>query len=175
VYGGERLRHFAKYWYVLTRLREARYERQRRITAEDVGVALFATLLADSRLRYVLVGGATSALYYLLFVGGWATLHAVLPYPVITAAAHLTTALLAYPLYRTVVFAATGSYVTGFLRFYTVFAGGLIASLLGLPLLVEGAGLNVLASQATIILLVPAASYLAHRWWTFRGSEGQNA
>ena len=125
-------------------------------------------LLDDDRVRYLLVGGFTSVLYYALFAGGWLSLKSWLPYLAVTVLAHVTTALLVYPLNRVFVFESTAPWVRGFLRFYTVWAGGLLVSFVGLPLLIEVIGVPVLVSQGLLQCLVPVLSYLAHRFWTFK-------
>jgi putative flippase GtrA len=131
------------------------------------------TLLADDRVRYLLVGGCTSALYYGLFALGWLALGTHLPYLVVTVLAHVITAVLVYPLYRTFVFRSTAHWLRGFVRFYVVFASGLVVSFVGLPLLVEVAGVPVLLAQALLIVLLPVLSYLAHRFWTFRPKHAE--
>lgn len=129
--------------------------------------ATVRALLADDRVRYVMVGGFTSVLYYALFALAWSVLE-IRPYLLVTVMAHISTAILVYPLYRTFVFRSNAPWVRGFVKFYTVFLGGLVVSFVGLPLLVEVIGMPVLISQGILIFVVPIFSYLAHRAWTFR-------
>jgi putative flippase GtrA len=124
----------------------------------------------DHRVRYVLVGGATNVAYFGLFWLGWHLLEGTVPYLGITATANFGTALLAYPAYRTFVFRSDTSWLRGFWKFYTVYLVGLAASLAGMPLLIEVLGVPVLLAQAIVIVLVPVASYLLHRFWTFSGN-----
>jgi putative flippase GtrA len=130
-----------------------------------------AKLLGDHRVRYLLVGAGTNVLYFGLFWLGWHVFEGTLPYLLVTALANFTTALVVYPAYRTFVFQSRTSWPRGFAKFYAVYLFGLGCSLVGMPLLIELLGTPVLLAQALVILLVPVASYLLHRFWTFRDAS----
>jgi putative flippase GtrA len=124
-------------------------------------------VLRDHRIRYLMVGAGTNLLYFALFWLGWQWLEGKASYLVVTAAANLATALMVYPAYRGFVFGSTTTWLRGFWKFYTVFVIGLVTSLVGMPLLIEVIGVPVLLAQAIVIAVVPVASYLLHRFWTF--------
>jgi putative flippase GtrA len=128
---------------------------------------LGARALGDHRIRYLIVGAGTNVLYFGLFWLGWRLLEGELPYLAVTAAANLSTALLVYPAYRSFVFGSSTGWLRGFSKFYAVYLVGLACSLLGMPLLIEVLGVPVLLAQAIVIAVVPLASYLLHRFWTF--------
>jgi putative flippase GtrA len=107
-------------------------------------------------------------LYFGLFWLGWHLFEGTLPYLAVTALANLATALIVYPAYRGFVFGASTSYLRGFAKFYTVYLFGLGFSLVAMPLLIEVMHAPVLLAQAVVLALVPVASYLLHRFWTFR-------
>ena len=135
----------------------------------DISVAqLGAKALDDHRVRYLIVGAGTNVLYFGLFWLGWHLFEGTLPYLVVTAMANLGTAVVMYPVYRSFVFGSSTGWLRGFAKFYTVYLFGLGLSLVGMPLLIEVLHLPVLLAQALMILLVPVASYLLHRFWTFR-------
>lgn len=119
----------------------------------------------------MIVGAGTNVIYFGLFWLGWHLLEPILPYLVVTVLANFGTALLMYPAYRGFVFGSSTGWLRGFAKFYTVYLFGLGCSLLGLPLLIELLGVPVLPAQAVVILLVPVASYLLHRSWTFRDAS----
>jgi putative flippase GtrA len=123
---------------------------------------------ADRRVRYLLVGGVAAAVFYGVFSGGWVLLHGRVPYLVMVLVANLVTAVSTYPLYRRQVFASTGPWLRGFLRFYVVCFGSLVFNLVSLPLLVEVAHLPVLLAQAIVIVVIPLVNYQVNRCWTFR-------
>lgn len=114
-----------------------------------------------------MVGAGTNLLYFALFWLGWQLLEGTVPYLVVTAGANLGTAVLVYPAYRGFVFGSTTTWLKGFWKFYTVFVIGLVASLVGMPLLIEVLGVPVVVAQAIVIAVVPVVSYLLHRFWTF--------
>lgn len=133
----------------------------------SVGTSAAGRLINDHRARYLLVGGTTTVLYFGLFWLGWTVLEGVVPYLVVTVAANFSTAVIMYPAYRSFVFRSTSSWLRGFGKFYTVYVGGLVASLVGMPLLIEVFGVPVLVAQAVVVVSVPVLSYLLHRFWTF--------
>ena len=126
------------------------------------------TILADRRVRYLLVGGVAAAVFYGVFAGGWLLLGHHAPYLAMVLVANLVTAATTYPLYRRHVFASTGPWLRGFLRFYAVCFGSLVFNLVSLPLLVEVAHLPVLPAQAIVIVVTPLVNYQVNRCWTFR-------
>jgi putative flippase GtrA len=123
--------------------------------------------VGDHRVRYLLVGAGTNVVYFGLFWLGWHLLEGTVSYLGVTAMANFCTALLAYPVNRTFVFKSDTTWLRGFWKFYTVYLVGLVASLVGMPLLIEVFGVPVLLAQAVMIVLIPVMSYLLHRFWTF--------
>jgi putative flippase GtrA len=124
---------------------------------------------AGHRITYLLAGAMTAVVYYALL--GLALLVAgnAAPYLVLVVVSHFVTVVAVYPVYRLVVFRVSGvSWISGYLRFYVVGLSFLGASLAGLPLLVEVAGLPLMVAQGLIILASPPLSYLINRTWTFR-------
>lgn len=135
---------------------------------------LWRALIADRRVRYVAVGGVSAVVYYAIFTAGylllgeWISPTAGFSAVVVAVFANLATALLMYPLYRVGVFAGEGPWLSGFLRFYTIALWSLLWSLVGLPLLIELAGMHPLLAQGIIIVAVPLLNYQIHIFWTFR-------
>ncbi|MCO5973010.1 GtrA family protein [Actinoallomurus soli] len=120
------------------------------------------------RVAYLLAGAGTAGVYYGLLGIGLLVFGAAMPYLLLAVFSHLVTALLVYPVYRRVVFPVTGrTWLPGFLRFYAVGLGFLATSLVGLPLLVELAGIPVMVAQALLILVSPPSSYVINRGWVF--------
>lgn len=129
---------------------------------------MIARLVGDQRIRYVFAGSISAVLYYGLFTGGWLALSAWVPYLVIAVVSSTVTAIATYPIYRRVVFRATGPLLAGFLRFYLVCVWAMVFSLGGLSALVELAGLHPLLAQAIIITLGPLINYQAGKLWAFK-------
>ncbi|GAA3201993.1 GtrA family protein [Nonomuraea roseoviolacea] len=121
------------------------------------------------RLAYLAGGGVTAVIYYGILAAALAATGGRVPYLLLVVASHLVTVVIVYPWYRLVVFPGAGhGWLAGYLRFYAAGLSILSASLVGLPILVELAGLPVLAAQALIITLTFSCSYALHRAWTFR-------
>jgi putative flippase GtrA len=136
---------------------------------------VLARLLDDQRVRYVFVGGISAVLYYGLFTVGWVTLSRWVPYLLIAIVSSTLTAIATYPLYRRIVFRATGPLLAGFLRFYVVCVWAMVFSIGGLSFLVEIVGLHPLLAQAIIIALGPLINYQAGKLWAFRQREESHA
>lgn len=121
------------------------------------------------RITYLLAGGMTAGVYYIFLASGLLIVKNSVPYLFLVVVSHFITAVLVYPVYRTVVFKVVGEgWLSGFMRFYVVGLSFLGTSVIGLPILVEFAGVPLLVAQALIILLSPPLSYAINRTWAFR-------
>lgn len=132
------------------------------------GRATVRRLFADRRVRYVIVGGLASAIYYTAFASLWLTAGEWIPYLAVAVVANLVTAVAIYPVNRVMVFRAGGSWLAGFLRFYVLSLWALLFTLGGLALLVELGHLNVLLAQAIVIVASSLINYQVSRLWVFR-------
>ncbi|MFL6053638.1 MAG: GtrA family protein [Actinoallomurus sp.] len=125
--------------------------------------------LLGERITYLLAGAVTGGIYYALLGLGLLATKNTVPYLLLVVGSHFATTVIVYPLYRLVVFKVSGEgWLSGCLRFYAVGLSFLGASVIGLPLLVEFAGIPLMMAQALIILLSPPFSYAINRTWTFR-------
>jgi putative flippase GtrA len=131
-------------------------------------IRLAIRLLNDRRVKYLIVGGIASAVYYAIFTAGWLLSDQHVPYLAMVVVANFWCAVLTYPLYRRGVFESTGPYLRGFLRFYVLCLGSLVFSFAGMPLLVEIVGVPVLVAQAILIVVWPLLNYQLSRRWAFR-------
>jgi len=120
-----------------------------------------------------------------LVVGAWNTVFAytewavlqfllqdVLPYLVILVLAWPLAVLNAYLCYRHFVFRSTGSMRRELPRFSLVYVATLVGGLVALPVLLRMLGLNIYVTQAGYTAVVVALSYLAHKFFSFRGATG---
>jgi putative flippase GtrA len=126
-------------------------------------------IMGDRRVRYLFAGGVAAVVFYGTFAAGWLLSGGRIPYLLMAVVANGVTAIVTYPLYRTVVFRAGGPWLAGFARFYVICFGSLVFNLVGLPALVEIGHLPVLLAQAILVVLVPLVNYQLNRYWTFRG------
>ncbi|UCR89696.1 GtrA family protein [Mycetocola spongiae] len=141
------------------------------MSVNDSGSAianLVKRLLARQEIRYLLVAGLTS-LFYLLLVGAGLLLN--VHYFIAILIAQAITILCAFPFYRAFVFQSTSGLRGDFIRFLSVWLSGMVAGLVLTPLLVEILRWHPLLSQVVAIGLVSIASFLGHRFFSFRKKE----
>ncbi len=105
---------------------------------------------------------------YLLVFAGVALARPSWHYYVVFAIAQAVTIGVAFPLYRTWVFASRGRLRGDLTRFSGVWWVTMIGSALSLPLLVDVFGLRPLAAQVLAIAALALANYLGHRFVSFR-------
>lgn len=132
--------------------------------------ALIRRLAADQRVRYLFVGGVNTVIGYGLFSLAQFTIGHVVTYFGSVLIGHLLTSVLAFTLYRRLVFRVKGNLVVDFLRFQSVYLLPLAANLLALPILVSALHWNVYLAQATIVVLTTIVSFLGHKYFSFRRS-----
>ncbi|WP_238008304.1 GtrA family protein [Dactylosporangium sp. AC04546] len=127
----------------------------------------------DRRVRYLLVGGVSAVSYYGFYAGLYLLTRDWLHYLVPAFAANLLCAVVTYPLQRRFVFRSRSPLVAGFVKFYVVCLWALGFTLVGLPVLVELAGIPVLVSQAILIVTAPIINYQLTKFWVFRTRRGK--
>ena len=129
---------------------------------------LAATLFADQRFRYLLVGGWNTVSSFLLFVVLQLAFGDVVHYLVLLVVSMVVSVLQAFVLHRRFVFEATEGHWPGqLLRFSQVYAGAFAVNLALLPVLVEVVGLPVLVAQSLLFVATVTASFVGHRKWSF--------
>jgi putative flippase GtrA len=112
------------------------------------------------------VVGVTTQLVYLGSVV--AVMAAGLHYFVALLVAQICAIGFAFPMYRHQVFRSEGPVRAQFAAFLGVWWAGAAASLLGVPLLVEGTALNPLLAQVAVMLVVAVWGFLGHSRISFR-------
>lgn len=128
-------------------------------------------LLGDQRVAFLGVGAINTVVGTLVFVGLQLSLGQVAHYLVVLLCAHVISVLIAFVLHRRLVFRVTGSVLRDLARFETVYLGALAVNLAALPLLVEVAGLPVIASQLLIVFVTAMISFFGHKHFSFRRKE----
>ena len=122
--------------------------------------------------RYLVVAGTTSLGYLLLVASGlalgWHYMVAILCAQVITIAC-------AFPAYRTLVFESRGGLGGDFVRFLSVWSSGAVAGVVATPFLGEVFAMHPLVAQVLAIALIAVASYLGHRFFSFRHRDTEGS
>jgi len=121
----------------------------------------------DQRLAFLLVGGINTVVGFVCFAGFLLLLGQHL-YLLVLLCSHVVSVLIAFVLYRFVVFRVRGHVLADLWRFETVYLSALAVNLVLLPGLVEIASLPVLLSQAVILVATSLMSWVGHRHYSFR-------
>ena len=124
-------------------------------------------VVRDQRVAFLLVGGVNTVVGFLCFAG-FLLLLGQRRYLVVLVCAHVVSVLIAFVLYRFVVFRVRGHVLADLWRFETVYLSALAINLVLLPVLVEIARLPVLLAQALIMLVTSAMSWVGHKNYSFR-------
>jgi putative flippase GtrA len=130
-------------------------------------------VVADQRVAFLIVGAVNTVVGLLAFAG-FLVLLGKQHYLVVLACAHVVSVLIAFVLYRWVVFRVRGHLLADLWRFETVYLSALAVNFVLLPLLVEVAHLEVYPAQAMIVVVTSVMSWVGHKHFSFRrpGSSG---
>jgi putative flippase GtrA len=123
------------------------------------------------QLLYLVVGGWNTVFGY----GVWALMQYLLGdylhYLVIVVLAWPIAVLNAYLGYRFIVFRSRGSVLKEFPRFSLVYLATLVVNLALLPIALSVLPFNIYVIQALFTVVVVVASYLSHKYYSFRGGR----
>jgi putative flippase GtrA len=125
-------------------------------------------VVRDQRVAFLAVGGINTAVGYLAFAGFQMTVGQRWGYLATLPCAHVVSVLIAFVLYRFVVFRVRGHVLADLWRFETVYLSALAVNFVLLPVLVEIAHLNVYLAQALIMFVTAAMSWVGHKNYSFR-------
>ena len=121
----------------------------------------------DQRVAFLIVGAVNTVVGFLCFAGFLVVLGQQ-SYLVALVCAHVVSVLVAFVLYRFVVFRVRGHLLADLWRFETVYLSALAVNFVLLPGLVEIAHLPVLLAQALIVLVTSVMSWVGHKHYSFR-------
>jgi putative flippase GtrA len=125
-------------------------------------------VIRDQRVAFLMVGGFNTVFGYLLFAGFLLTVGHRFGYLAALVCAYVIAVLMAFVLYRFLVFRVRGHVLADLWRFATVYISALGVNFVLLPLLVEIAHLPVLVAQALIVLVTSVMSWVGHKNYSFR-------
>lgn len=131
---------------------------------------LFRSVARDQRIRFLAVGATNTVIGYLVFSALTVWVFGTLPfgYLLSLAGSYAFAIVLAFVLYRRLVFKVAGHLLRDFLRFVSVYVAALGINALVLPLLVELARFNPLPAQLVAIVVTTSLSFFGHREFSFR-------
>jgi putative flippase GtrA len=125
------------------------------------------TVVRDQRVAFLMVGAVNTLVGYLCFAG-FLLLLGQRHYLAALVCAYVIAVLIAFVLYRFVVFRVRGHVFSDLWRFATVYLSSLAINLVLLPVLVELAGAPILLAQALIVLVTAVISWVGHKHYSFR-------
>ena len=123
--------------------------------------------IRDQRVAFLTVGAVNTVVGFLCFAGFLVVLGQQ-RYLAALVCAHVVSVLIAFVLYRFVVFRVRGHVLADLWRFETVYLSALAVNFVLLPALVEIAHLPVLLAQALIVLVTSVMSWVGHKHYSFR-------
>jgi putative flippase GtrA len=129
----------------------------------------FLRVVRDQRVAFLMVGAVNTAVGFICFAG-FLTLLGQQRYMATLLCSHIIAVLIAFVLYRFVVFRVRGHVLADLWRFETVYLSALAVNLVVLPVLVEFAHLPPLLAQALIMVLTSVLSWVGHKHYSFRRS-----
>lgn len=139
--------------------------------------AIVRRLLADTRVRFLLVGGTNTVVGYTVFAALYfLVLHEVaFGYLISLLLSYAVSIPIAFLLYRRFVFIVTGTVVRDFIAFVGVNASSVALNALLLWLLVEFLAAPPLLAQALALVVTTVMSYIGHRFVSFRRPPSPDA
>ena len=129
-----------------------------------------AGLVADERVRFLVVGGINTVVGYALFAILQITAGHVIGYLGSLYGSYVIAVTLAFVLHRRFTFQVhgTGNRFVDFVRFASVYVVSLAANTVVLPVFVELVGLDPLVAQAVSVVVTTVVSYFGHKYFSFR-------
>lgn len=125
-------------------------------------------VIRDQRVAFLLVGAINTLVGIVAFAGFLVTVGQRWHYLAVLVCAHIVSVLIAFVLYRFVVFRVRGHVLSDLWRFETVYLSALGVNFVLLPVLVEIAHLPVLLAQALVMVVTSVMSWVAHKNYSFR-------
>lgn len=129
----------------------------------------------DQRLAFLLVGGFNTAFGFTVFVGfdrlyaalapGWGE---VLHNTVTLGCSHIVSVIVAFALYRTLVFRVSGQVWRDLMRFESVYLVSLGANWILLNLLTVVLRMPTVLAQAFVVGVIALVSFFGHKHFSFR-------
>lgn len=145
------------------------------LPAESARPGPLIRLVKDQRVAFLLVGGINTVFGFAIFIGISETIGhlidqrfgKVIGSLVTVAITQVLNPLLAFVMYRRIVFRVRGHVLRDLLRFETVYLSALGINIVAVPALVE-LGIHRILAGAIIVACMTLLSYFGHRHFSFR-------
>lgn len=127
-------------------------------------------LLADERIRYLLVGGWNTFFGYGVSIVLYEWLSDIFHVALIAALANVMAITMSFLTYKVIVFRSRGYWLAEYLRSYLLYGGVALINIALIWLLVDGVSISMWLAQGIAIPLGVVISYLGNSRFTFRRS-----
>ncbi len=127
------------------------------------------------QILYLAIGAWNTLFGYLIWALLQYLLHDYVYYLLILVLAWFPAVLNAYIGYRILVFRSKASVWRELPRFSLVYVGTLCIGLVGLPILLHILPFSIYVTQGLFTMAMVVASYLSHKYFSFRGTRGSQA
>lgn len=124
--------------------------------------------LEHKPLRYLLAGGWNTIFGYGVGVGLYTLLAGKLHITLIAAFANIIAITMSFLIYKLFVFKTPGNWLLEYGRSYIVYGGMAIFGIILIWIFVDILGWRIWYAQALVILVTVGASYLGHKFFTFK-------
>lgn len=125
-------------------------------------------LIQNEKIRFLAVGSFNTLIGYLTFSILQFRFGQSIGYIGSLIISHLFVSILAFYLYRKLVFKVQGRLFLDFIRFQGVYSISLILNIVILPMFVQVVGINPYFGQALSICVVTILSFIGHKLFSFR-------
>lgn len=128
----------------------------------------FASLWADLRLRYFMVGGGNTAVGYVLSLGIYALLKNIMPVVGIGIVVNAVCITFSFLSYKILVFHTKGNWFFEYLRAWTVYGVGAVLAVAMLWFFMKFLVTPFWLAQGLCLIVTIVVSYFGHKYFTFR-------
>jgi putative flippase GtrA len=143
-----------------------------RSTSRALGRASRFYLARREQITYLMVGGWNTLFGYCVWAVMEYLLHPYINYLIIIILSWPIAVTNAYLGYRFIVFRSHGVWWKELPRFSLVYVATLASTLVALPILLHVLPFSIYVTQACFTVVVVVASYLGHKYFSFRGGRG---
>jgi len=124
--------------------------------------------LQKKSVRYLLAGGWNTAFGYAIGVGAYILLSDRLHVAAIAAICNIFAITMSFITYKIFVFKTSGNWLVEYGRSYLVYGSMALLSIILLWIMVDYFKFKIWYAQGLVIFITVFASYLGHKYFTFR-------
>ena len=121
----------------------------------------------SEKIKFLLTGIWNTIFGYFSFVALFYLFSEKIHYMILVLISNIISITNSYISYKLYVFKTKGNYLVEYLRFYMVYGGSIVLSLLFLPIFVEIFHIHPLLAMGIILIFTVIISYFGHKHFSF--------